>query len=284
MAKRTSANRSTKNNVEGVTDMWTDFSDQMENKLRDLFESSASEYRDIYQSWTELSEKMGKQMVGFTTGNDTIYNNLYNSWKEYSEKLNTDLGMFGKSDDKTHTEFLDFWANYSEKFTDQLSNVMYEGFKEQYELYEVWMDTFAKSALEGSKSGDIPSIMNKYWLEGLNRFYDTFSKFPIGPSGKSIEGTAGEQIYKQFEEMHNYWTKISTKMLDEVMRSPAYGNLLAQSIQSSMDSQKMIENYWIKNFQTLGLPTKNELEEVREELQELNSRLDNIYELLKKKR
>ncbi|MFW9875564.1 MAG: hypothetical protein ACFFG0_20870, partial [Candidatus Thorarchaeota archaeon] len=264
MTKRNSSDRTTKNSVEGVTDMWLDFSDQMENKLRDLFESSAAEYRDIYQSWTELSEKMGKQMVGFTTGNETIYNNLYNSWKEYSEKLNTDLGIFGKSDDKTHTEFLDFWNDYSEKFTDQLSNVMYEGFKEQYELYEVWMDTFAKSALEGSKSGDIPSIMNKYWLEGLNRIYDTFSKVPLGPSGISGEGSAGEQIYKQFEEMHNYWTKISTKMLDEVMRSPAYGNFLAQSIQSSMDTQKMIENYWIKNFQTLGLPTKSELEEVRE--------------------
>ena len=58
MTKRNSANQSTKNSLEGVTDMWIDFSDQMENKLRDLFESSAAEYRDIYQRYRDKESEI----------------------------------------------------------------------------------------------------------------------------------------------------------------------------------------------------------------------------------
>ena len=168
--------------------------------------------------------------MGFNLGDETIYKNLFNSWKEYSEQLNTDLGKFGKSDDKSYSEFLDFWTNYSEQFTEHLSNQMFEGIKEQYELYELWMDAFAKSAAEGSMSGDIPSIFNKYWLDAFNRYSGFFSENRLAPNVLSTDIEAGEQLYKQYEEMYNYWTKTSMKMLDEIMRSPGFGNLLGQSI------------------------------------------------------
>ena len=261
-------------NMDKVTNLWSDFSEQMESKLRELFETSAAEYRDIYQNWTDLSERMGKQMLGFTIGDETIYKNIYDSWREYSEKLNLDLGKVSKADDKLYSEFSDFWTNYSEKFTNQLSDLMREGIKEQYELYELWMDTFARNASEGSISGDIPSIMNQYWLDIFNRFNDFYSQKGLEVTPHHVE--SGEHIYKQYEEIYNYWIETSQKMLDDVMRSPAYGNFLAQSIASSMDSRQKIEDIWTQNLKILGLSTKSDLEEIREELKNLYDKLDRI--------
>jgi len=268
-------------NVENVVGLWADFSNQMESKIRDLFETSAAEYRDIYKSWTELSDKMGKQMFSGTLGDEAIYKNLYNSWKEYSERLNTDIGKITKSDDKSYLEFLDYWSKYSEKFSEQLSDYMREGLKEQYELYELWMDTFAKSALEGSKSGDIPSIFSKYWLDVFNRFSDFYSKGEQLSIGKGEYTKPGEGVYKQYEEMHNYWLNTSQKVLDEVMRSPAYGNFLAQAINSSMDSRKMMENITMQNLKSLGIPTKTELEEIRWELKNISTQLDELNQTIR---
>ena len=284
MAKKSTDKSTTgtpESNVENVVGLWADFSNQMESKIRDLFESSAAEYRDIYKSWTELSDKMGKQMFSGTLGDEAIYKNLYNSWKEYSERLNTDIGKITKSDDKSYMEFLDYWSKYSEKFSEQLSDYMREGLKEQYELYELWMDTFAKSALEGSKSGDVPSIFNKYWLDVFNKFNDFYSKKGLESAPEHVE--AGEHIYKQYEEIYNYWLETSQKMLDDVMRSPAYGNFLAQSINSSMDSRKMIENWMTQNLKTFGVPTKGELEEIRRELKNVSDRLDELTRMIQDK-
>jgi hypothetical protein len=253
----------------------------MESKIRDLFESSAAEYRDIYKSWTELSDKMGKQMFSGALGDEAIYKNLYNSWKECSERLNTDLGKVTKSDDKTYTEFLDYWSKYSEKFSDQLSDYMREGLKEQYELYELWMDPFEKSALEGSKSGDIPSIFNKYWLDVFNRFNEFYLKQEPFSLSQGEYTEPGEGVYKQYEEMHNYWLNTSQKMLDEVMRSSAYGNFLAQAINSSMDSRKMMENIMMQNLKSFGIPTKTELEEIRWELKNITTQLDELNQTIR---
>lgn len=270
---------------ENINSLWSDFSGQMEDKMRELIETSATEYREIYRSWSELSDKMGKQMLDFTVGDEAIFKNIYNSWKEYSERLNIDLGKVSKADDKSYSEFYDFWTNYSEKFGNQLSDFMREGFREQYELYELWMDTFAKNVHEGSKSGDIPSIINKYWLETFNRFNDFITH--NGLTIPSEQPEPGEQIYKQYEEMYNYWLNTSQKMLDEVMRSPAYGTFLAQSINSSMDTQKMYKNIMTENLKRMGVPTKNELEEIRWELKNISTQIKELnqtmQELTKKK-
>ncbi|WP_455392914.1 poly(R)-hydroxyalkanoic acid synthase subunit PhaE [[Eubacterium] cellulosolvens] len=284
MAKKRNYNESndssTKESFEKVSNLWSDFSAQMEDKLKDLFESSASEYREIYKNWTDISEKMSKQMFDFTSGNENIYNNLYKSWKEYSERLSTDLGKVPKSDDKSYSELLDFWTNYSENFNEKLSDLMRDGLKEQYELYEIWMDTFARSATEGSKTGDIPSIINKYWLEAFSRFNDFFSL--RGTRLKPEPPEPGELIFKQYDELYNYWLKTSTKMLDEVMRSPLYGNYLAQSIDTSMNSRQMLENMMTQNLKALGIPTKTELDEIRVELKNLSDQLDELNKNLEK--
>jgi len=221
-------------------------------------------------------------VLEFTTSNDGLYSNIYKSWKEYSDRRNLDLGKVPKADDKSYTEFLDFWTNYSENFNSKLSDLMRDGLKEQYELYEIWMDTFAKSAAEGSKAGDVPSIINKYWLDTFNRFNDFFSMRSPKPKLEQLE--PGEIIYKQYEEVYNYWLETSTKMLDEVMRSPAYGNLLAQSINSSMDYRKMFENTIIQNLKSMGIPTKSELEEIRYELKNLSDQIDELNKNLKSKK
>lgn len=283
MAKRNQSDddnsTNTDKSLENVTNLWSDFSEQMEEKLRDLFESSASEYRDIYKNWSDISENMSKQLVDFTTNNEGFYSNIYKSWKEYSDRLNSDLGKVPKAEDKSYTEFLDFWSNYSETFNEKLSDLMRDGLKEQYELYEIWMDTFAKSASEGSKTGDIPSIVNKYWLDTFNRFNDFFSS--QGAKSKLDKLEPGELIYKQYEEVYNYWLETSTKMLDEVLRSPGYGNALAQSINSSMDYRKSFENMMIQNLKAMGIPTKNELDEIRYELKNVSEQLDEINKNMK---
>jgi hypothetical protein len=93
-------------------------------------------------------------------------------------------------------------------------------------------------------------------------------------SPKSLE--PGEQLYKQYEQFYNYWMDTSQKMLDEVMRTPAYGNLLAQTINTSMDTKKMIENYMVQNVKTMGIPTRNELEEIRTELKNISDKLSDL--------
>jgi hypothetical protein len=271
-----------KENFEHVTNLWTDFSNEMESKIRDLFESSAHEYQEIYKCWTDLSDKMGKQMINYPMVDESIVKNLYNSWREYSEKLNMDLGKVPKGDDKSYNEFLDLWTGYSDKFTDQLSKVMRDGFKEQFELYELWMDAFAKSTNEASKGGDIPSIMNKYWFETYNKFYDFFTKKGLSIDMKPAKLEPGQQLYNQYEQIYNYWIENSQKMIDEVLRSPAYGNFLAQSINTSMDTRRMFENMMIQNIKHFGIPTRNELEEIRVELKNISDKLKDIDRTIQK--
>lgn len=281
---RNSPDNILRENFENVTNLWTNFSSEMENKIHDLFETSAHEYKEIYKCWTDLSDKMGKQMLNYSIGDEIIFKNLYNSWREYSEKLNSDFGKYSKDDDKTYNELLDFWTGYSEQFSDQLSKLMRDGFKEQYELYELWMDTFAKSTTDASLTGDIPSIVNKYWFETYNKFYDLFTKKGLPFELKPEKLEHSEQIYKQYQQVYNYWMQTSQKLFDEFMRSPAYGNLLAQSINTSMDAKKMFENLMIQNVKSWGIPTRTELEEIRNELKNISDKLTGLEKSLQRKK
>lgn len=278
MAKKGQSKKTTsdtvKDNVDSVTNFWSTFSAEMENRLGQLIEKSTGDYQEIYKNWTDLSEYMGKQMMNVAIGEETPWKNLYHSWKEFSEQLNTNIGKMPKMDDKMHDDFLSYWSEYSEKFNEQLSNIMLNGFKEQIELYDLWIDAFAKSADEGSKAGDIPSIMNKYWLAAFNRFQDFYSQ--KGSESKSGRLGTGDQMVKEYEKLYNNWVETSQKMLDEIMRSPAYGNYLAQSINSSMDARKMFENMMAQNMKSMGIPTRAELEEIRSELKNISNRLDNF--------
>ena len=184
-------------------------------------------------------------------------------------------------DDKKQAEFLDFWSDYSNKITEQFSKIMQTGFKEQLELYELWMDTYAKNATEGSKVGEIPSIMSKYWLDIFNRFNDFYSMKGATMSNKMDKIEPGEQLYKQYEEMYNYWINASQKMLDEIMRSPTYGNFLASSINTSMDSRKILKNFMTENLKNMGIPTKKEMDEMLWELRNITARLEDLEQQLR---
>jgi hypothetical protein len=205
---------------------------------------------------------------------------MYHSWKEFSEQLNMNIGKMPKMDDKMHDDFLSYWSEYSNKFNDQLSKLMMDGFKEQMELYDLWMDTFAKSADEGSKTGDIPSIINKYWLEAFNKFQDFYSEKSKGLDSKSGQSFSSEQMMKEYENLYSNWVESSQKMLDEIMRSPAFGNYLARSVSSSMDSRKIVENLIVQNLKGMGFPTRTELEEIRTELKYITDRLDTLDKTL----
>ena len=221
MAKKEQNKKTTKNtpkdSVETMTEFWSSFSSEMENKLGQLFEKSAVDYQDLYKNWTDLSETMGKQMMNVAMGDESIWNNMYNSWNEYSEQMNLNIGKMPNNEDQMHNDFLSYWSKYSDKFNDHLTDLFHEGFKEQHELYELWMDAFAKSAEKGSKAGDIPSIVNKYWLETFNRFHEFYSRG--GSTSKPGQPETAEQMVKQFENLHNTWVDTSQKMVDEIMRS-----------------------------------------------------------------
>jgi hypothetical protein len=73
-------------------------------------------------------------------------------------------------------------------------------------------------------------------------------------------------------------------MLDEIMRSPAFGSYLAQSVSSSMDSRKMVENMITQNLKNMGIPTRTELEEIRTELKNITDRLDSLDKTLQSQR
>jgi len=288
MAKKGQSKKSqpdtTKDNVETVTNFWSSFSKEMETKLGSLFEKSAADYQDIYQNWTDLSETMGKQMMNVAMGDETPWKNMYHSWKEFSEQLNTNIGKMPKKDDKMHADFLSYWSEHSGKFNDQLSKLMLDGFKEQMELYDLWMDAFAKGADERSKTGDIPSIVNKYWIDAFNRFHDFASQKSSGSKTGSGQPVSGEQMVQEYEKLYNSWVESSQKMLDEIMRSPAFGSYLAQSVSSSMDSRKMVENMITQNLKNMGIPTRTELEEIRTELKNITDRLDSLDKTLQSQR
>lgn len=270
-SKKTTSN-TVKDNVKNVADFWSTFSSEMESRLGQLFEKSAVDYQDIYNNWTDLSEIMGKQMMNVAMGDETPWKNLYHSWKEYSEQMNMNIGKMPKKDDKMHNDFLSYWKEYSDKFNDHLTTLFRESFKEQYELYELWMDAFGKSVENSSKAGDIPSIVNKYWLEMFSRYQELYSQ--KGSTSKTGQPGTGDQMVKQYEDMYNTWVATSQKMLDEIMRSPSFGNFLAKSINSSMDARKMAENMMRQNIKNLGIPTRTELEEIRTELKNVSTRLD----------
>jgi hypothetical protein len=151
---------------------------------------------------------------------------------------------------------------------------MLDGFKEQMELYDLWIDAFAKSADERSKTGDIPSIVNKYWIEAFSKFHDFYSEKskPTGPN--SSQSLSGEEMVKEYEYLYKNWVDSSQKMLDEIMRSPSFGTYLARSVSSSMDARKMVENMFVQNLKSMGIPTRTELDEIRLELKNISDRLD----------
>jgi hypothetical protein len=267
--------------VDNVTDFWSTFSKEMEEKLGNLFEKSTEDYRDIYKSWTALSESMGKQMMNTAMGDETPWKNMYHSWKELSEQMNTNIGKMPKMDDKMHDDFLSYWSEYSEQFNDQLSKLMLDGFKEQMELYDLWMDAFAKGADERSKTGDITSIVNKYWIEAFGKFHDFYSERSSGSDLKPGQTRSGEQMVKEYEDLYKNWLDSSQKMLDEIMRSPTFGTSLARSVSSSMDARKTFENMFVQNLKGMGIPTRTELEEIRTELKNITDRLDSLDKTLK---
>ena len=267
-------------------DHWKSFIDLFDGEMRTLFGQGSPEYRKLSRSWLDLSEAMTRNMAeGFSTngsGAGAPAQRIYEMWAEGSKTMRRNFEGMLDSKNPDHVKLFDWWDTEYQKVGESLTKQMLAGMKEQYELYDLWMDSFSKNRPEGDELGQVGDIMGRHYRDFMGQVGRLASELrDTTRSGEPLEPSFAQLPPARFmSQMQEAWLNTTSSMLKEVLATPAYGNYLKQSIDAQLKSREYMDNIMEDELKRLGLPTRAQLDDVYKGLNELDRKMNAIQELL----
>ncbi|UCF08741.1 MAG: hypothetical protein JSW28_03350 [Thermoplasmata archaeon] len=248
---------------------WMEYSKDIGDRVNDMAKESANEYKELYKIWGEYTQKMTEHMAEFPSGETGTFEEMQNVWAQYSSKLGERFLDMSRQDNGSYNELYDLWTQYSGKMSEHLSEVVSENLKNQKELYELWMDAFGiKDAGEKGPASGIDS----FWLEVWERSKEKFP--PPTLSDREFE------IWSK--EWNDLWVNAYSKMVANVMKSPAFAAMDGQTLDANLDaisaSDKLVGNY----LSSMGMPTKENINEIYSKLHDLDKKISQIVRTINK--
>ncbi len=258
-----------------IYDNWVDFSRNISETLNEFTKESMDEFKELHQIWSEYTQNMSDMMTKVTPGDENAFADIQNMWKNYSEEMGERFVEILKRENGPYKDLYQMWTDYSSKMGEHISELMSESLKEQHDLYELWMDSFGmKDNGRGEDISEMYKNLNQLWFNTWKRSREMVPPLTRGDMSLSAD----------YKELTEFWTNAYSKMVKNIINSPDFakmdGNILNANLEAIKINNELTNNY----LSAMGLPTKNNLDDIYQKLHDLDRKISEISKAINSKK
>jgi hypothetical protein len=258
-----------------IYENWVDFSKDISDRINYLTHESTSEYNELYKIWSEYVQEMTEHMANYSPEDTDAFEEMQRIWTHYSGKIGEKFVDALSSDNGSFKELYQMWTEYSGKMSQNLSELLSENIKSQKELYELWMDSFGiKDKSYNPHPHDVYEDMGQFWMKMWEHSWD------MHPSAH----TRNTDFNATYKELSDFWAKNYSKWVANFMRSPEFAKMNGEILDSNLETIRANQEYWTQYFSTMGIPTKENIDEIYQKLTDLDRKISEVNRSLKSKK
>lgn len=168
-------------------------------------------------------------------------NQMQDEWNEMVEQMNEAVAESVEQNMEAQAAFMESWSDAVDNSMPE-EDVVAEGFDGYNRAYEVWMDA-AEQIFE-----------------------------------KTTDAAEGEDVSP--EEYRDVWLQSANEAFKEVMSTSAFASANGQLVEAMMEMQQEADEVTQDTLAQMGLPTRDDVDEVGERLVELERRQHSVEEKL----
>jgi polyhydroxyalkanoate synthesis regulator phasin len=164
----------------------------------------------------------------------------------------------------------DDWNEMVEQMNNAVADSIEQNMEAQAAFVESWADAFDNSVPEEDVISE--------GIEGYNRAYEVWMDAAEQMFEKSTDVAEGEDV--QPTEFRDIWLQSANEAFKEVMSTSAFASANGQLVEAMMEMQQEVDEVTQDTIAQMGLPTRDDMDEVGERLVELERRQHSLEEKL----
>jgi hypothetical protein len=164
----------------------------------------------------------------------------------------------------------DDWNEMVEQMNDAVADSLEQNMQAQAALVESWSDAFDNSVPEED--------VVEEGIEGYNRAYEVWMDAAEQMFERTTEAAEGEDV--EPTEFRDIWLQSANEAFKEVMSTSAFASANGQLVETMMEMQQEVDEVTQDTISQMGMPTREDVEEVGERLIELERRQHDVEEKL----
>lgn len=254
----------TSKEYEKFYESWLEFSKNINERLMKLTKEGTKEYEEMHKIWSEYVQKMTEKLANLSPEDKKAFKEMESLWTDYSSQIGERFLDLLSKKDGPYQELYQLYLDYSEKMGKLLLRLMSERVKEQNDLYELWMDSFGMKG-----KGDVEGI-NQLWMEMWSK-----SREILSPKDEEADYAV------KCRELYDLWTKEYSKIIMNIMRSPAFAEMNGTILDKSLEMRRLNEQFMNQYLSAMGLPTKEGMNDIFRKLHELDRKVSEISRTIK---
>jgi len=162
------------------------------------------------------------------------------------------------------------WNEMVEQMNDAVADSMEQNMQAQAALVEAWSDAFDNSVPEEDVVED--------GIEGYNRAYEVWMDAAEQMFEKTTDAAEGEDV--EPTEFRDIWLQSANEAFKEVMSTSAFASANGQLVEAMMEMQQEVDEVTQDTIAQMGMPTRDDVEEVGERIVELERRQHDVEQKL----
>ncbi len=162
------------------------------------------------------------------------------------------------------------WNEMVEQMNDAVADSMEQNMQAQAALVEAWSDAFDNSVPEEDVVED--------GIEGYNRAYEVWMDAAEQMFEKTTDAAEGEDV--EPTEFRDIWLQSANEAFKEVMSTSAFASANGQLVETMMEMQQEVDEVTQDTIAQMGMPTRDDVEEVGERIVELERRQHDVEQKL----
>jgi len=254
---------------------WTRYSKEITDKINNISKERAKEYEGLYNLWNEYTQKMTEGVSNYSPKNNKSLSEMQKVWSDYSEEIGERFGDIMGKENGPYKELFELWTEYNKEVGPHIKGLVTESIKEQGELYEIWMDAFGMKdqyQMQGIP-GNIRDI-GDFWRSIMEK---SMKMNPPIPDDKMDFG-------KQYRELFDLWSSAYSKTMMDTLRSSQFAETNGNILNSNLDMIRARDQLSKQYLSAMGLPTKENLDDIYKKLHELDRKISEIQRGLRSQR
>lgn len=160
----------------------------------------------------------------------------------------------------------DDWNEMVEQMNDAVADSVEQNMKAQAAFVESWSDAFERNVPEE----DVVSE----GFEGYNQAYEVWMDAAEQFAERSAAAAEGEDVDPS--ELRDIWLQSANQAFKEVMSTSAFASANGQLVSTLLEMQQEVDEVTQDTISQMGLPTRDDVDEVGARLVELERRQQDV--------
>ncbi|MEF8813319.1 MAG: poly(R)-hydroxyalkanoic acid synthase subunit PhaE [Halovenus sp.] len=162
------------------------------------------------------------------------------------------------------------WNEMVEQMNEAVADSIEQNMEAQAAFMESWSDAFDDAVPEEDVVAE--------GIEGYNRAYEAWMNAAEQMVERSTDAAGGEDVDPT--EYRDIWLQSANEAFKEVMSTSAFASANGQLVEAMMEMQQEVDDVTQDTVSQMGLPTRDDIDEVGERLVELERRQHEVEEKL----